>query len=461
METPKASSVSRRSLVRGASFLAVVGAAATGLKSSPVLADEKDRIRRRKKGVEDQLDTLRDDLSEVEADLAQAYLDLAETELRIPEAQAALDQARTAAQKAREEDERLAQRLSTAEDEERALLDHIETGRLTIQQSDADVSQASLQAYKGTGVPSPASVFLGAESPQDAVDRTMNYRLTLEAQGAQLASLRHTQAVNVNAADRLTAVREEIGELRVQAAQALREREQAEAQAEQAKKDLDALYDSQKAQSTSLQSLKDKYRAQETQLNAEAEQLGADLQAILDEERRRAEAEAEAARKRQAEAEAEAARRRRAGSTSAPAPAPPQVPSSGSRQFINPVVGRRSSMFGWRIHPIYRVRRLHGGMDYAVPCGTPVGAMAAGRVIATTYNQAAGNKLLISHGMHNGQLLTSSYHHLQGFALSVGANVAQGQTIGYVGTTGTSTGCHLHFETHLDGQKLDPRRFVG
>ena len=67
----------------------------------------------------------------------------------------------------------------------------------------------------------------------------------------------------------------------------------------------------------------------------------------------------------------------------------------------------------------------------------------------------------MSHGLYNGQILTTSYHHLQGFAVSVGQRIEAGQTVGYVGSTGASTGCHLHFETHLDGTALDPRKFVG
>ena len=64
------------------------------------------------------------------------------------------------------------------------------------------------------------------------------------------------------------------------------------------------------------------------------------------------------------------------------------------------------------------------------------------------------------HGIQNGRLMTSSYHHLQGFAASVGQQVSAGDTVGYVGTTGASTGCHLHFEIHEDGNAVNPGKYI-
>jgi murein DD-endopeptidase MepM/ murein hydrolase activator NlpD len=99
-------------------------------------------------------------------------------------------------------------------------------------------------------------------------------------------------------------------------------------------------------------------------------------------------------------------------------------------------------------------------VDFPVACGVPVGAAHSGRVIARTYNSGSGNKIILSHGVMNGRLVTTSYHHLQGFAKPVGAQVSAGDTVGYVGTTGSSTGCHLHFETIVDGQWTDPMKLL-
>jgi murein DD-endopeptidase MepM/ murein hydrolase activator NlpD len=128
--------------------------------------------------------------------------------------------------------------------------------------------------------------------------------------------------------------------------------------------------------------------------------------------------------------------------------------------WVYPVNARLNSNFGWRVHPIYGTRKLHAGVDFPVACGVPVGAAHSGRVIARTYNSGSGNKIILSHGVMNGRLVTTSYHHLQGFAKPVGAQVSAGDTVGYVGTTGSSTGCHLHFETHEDGNAVNPNKYL-
>ena len=457
--------LSRRTLVKGASFAAVLGLASSGIFSHDyVLADDIDDKKKQKKSVDEKLAALREDLNEVDTELADAYLALAETEARIPDAQARLDSARSALEAAKAEDARQAKRLENAQAEESEIRQAVENGQQKISQSNEDVSRASIEAYKGTGAPNPASIFLNSEDPQDAVDRTMNYRLTLQAQGAKLTDLRGQQATNVNSADRLEAIRAEIEDLKKKSAAAVAERRQAESEAAQAKKDLDGLYASQKSQAANLETLKDKYRASESALESQSSALETDIQQLIEKERQEAlarqrEQERKAREAREAEKRRAKRERRKPRKISAPKPESGGGASSGG--FRDPVSARRSSMFGYRFHPVYHTRKLHKGMDYAAACGTPVGAMAAGKVLATTHNRGAGNKVIVSHGLHNGQILTTSYHHLQGFAVSAGQRIEAGQTVGYVGSTGASTGCHLHFETHLDGTALDPRKFVG
>lgn len=425
------SRVSRRSLVRGASFLAVIGALGAGTTPRNVFADEREKKEKEKKSVDQRLSEIRGDLNEVDSELADAYLKLAETELQIPEAQTRLDETRIAAEQARKEDERLAGRLKSAQDEERTLLGQVEEGNTQISRSNEEVSKASMQAYKGSGMPNPATVYLGAADPQDAVDRTMNYRLTLQSQGAELSTLRDTQSVKVNAADRLTAVREEIADLKKKSADAVVERERAETEAANAKKSLDDLFTSQKSQTKTLEELKGKYKDSETALTSRSSELDADIQALIAKEK---------------------------SSTTTSVAAPTGNAKAG---FVQPTGGSRGSRFGWRFHPIFHTRKLHKGMDFAAACGTPARAITSGKVLSTSYNSRAGNKVIVAHGIYNGQLLTTSYHHLQGFAVSAGQTVTKGQTVGFVGSTGSSTGCHLHFETHLDGQAVNPTQFIG
>ena len=122
-----------------------------------------------------------------------------------------------------------------------------------------------------------------------------------------------------------------------------------------------------------------------------------------------------------------------------------------------PVNGARlSSSFGRRKHPILGYRKMHTGVDFAAPRGTPVLAAGSGTVERANRYGGYGNYIRIRHS----DGYKTAYAHLKGFARGVksGAYVKQDQVIGYVGTTGRSTGPHLHYEVHLHGKKINPRR---
>lgn len=117
-----------------------------------------------------------------------------------------------------------------------------------------------------------------------------------------------------------------------------------------------------------------------------------------------------------------------------------EIPQSDSG-FIRPVGGPITSGYGYRTHPVLGYRKMHEGVDFGSGCGTPVRASQAGTVTAVEYTSSSGKRVKVDHG--NG--ITTGYYHLQGYATSVGATVKQGEVVGYVGSTGRSTGCHLHF----------------
>lgn len=126
------------------------------------------------------------------------------------------------------------------------------------------------------------------------------------------------------------------------------------------------------------------------------------------------------------------------------------------RQFLirNPVPnGRMTSGFGMRRHPVLRFSRMHTGTDWAAPRGTPIIATGNGVVEKAGWASGYGNQTLIRHA--NGYV--SSYNHQSAIAKGVveGARVTQGQVIGYVGSTGLSTGAHLHYELIVNGTKVD------
>jgi murein DD-endopeptidase MepM/ murein hydrolase activator NlpD len=124
--------------------------------------------------------------------------------------------------------------------------------------------------------------------------------------------------------------------------------------------------------------------------------------------------------------------------------------ASGSSGFIWPVNGTLTSTFGWRWG------RMHEGIDIGAPGGTPIAAVASGVVIVSGWMGGYGNLVVIDHG---GGIATA-YGHQSSIAVGNGQQVAQGQTIGYVGSTGHSTGNHLHFEVRVNGAAVDPLGYL-
>lgn len=127
---------------------------------------------------------------------------------------------------------------------------------------------------------------------------------------------------------------------------------------------------------------------------------------------------------------------------------------------IQPIDSRKIrgglSGFGGRIHPIYKIRKMHTGIDFTAPVGTPIYATGDGRVTAVGVDGGYGRRVLINHGYS----YTTLYGHMSRFAVKQGQHVKRGDLIGYVGNTGTSTGPHLHYEVHKNGRPVNPVNFM-
>ena len=128
----------------------------------------------------------------------------------------------------------------------------------------------------------------------------------------------------------------------------------------------------------------------------------------------------------------------------------------GMFKWPAPSYTRISSDFGWRIHPTLGVEKFHNGVDMAAPGGSPILAAYDGEVIASGYNSSMGNYIMINHG---GGLITI-YMHASALYVSQGTMVARGEKIAAVGTTGRSTGNHLHFGVRLNGEYVSPWNYL-
>jgi len=123
-----------------------------------------------------------------------------------------------------------------------------------------------------------------------------------------------------------------------------------------------------------------------------------------------------------------------------------------SSGLMAPVNGRITSGFGYRVHPILRYARLHAGIDFGAPWGSPIVAAADGQVVGAGYTGGYGRQVRI---MHSGGMMTS-YSHMSSIIAQPGMPVRQGQVIGYVGSSGLATGPHVHFEVRIGGRPVNP-----
>ncbi len=130
------------------------------------------------------------------------------------------------------------------------------------------------------------------------------------------------------------------------------------------------------------------------------------------------------------------------------------VPGSGI--FSYPIHGRLTSPFGMRRHPIFKVVSFHSGVDLAAPFGTAIMASDTGRVIFDGWYGGYGKVVIVDHGMDYSTL----YAHLSRTAASKGQTIIKGQTVGYEGQTGYSTGPHLHFEVRKNGRPQNPLNYL-
>lgn len=128
----------------------------------------------------------------------------------------------------------------------------------------------------------------------------------------------------------------------------------------------------------------------------------------------------------------------------------------GSGQMCIPLRAPVTSPFGWRKHPIFGVRKFHTGVDLAGPNRSPIHAADGGNVLFTGWYGGYGKVVIISHG----NSMATLYAHLSRVAVAAGDNVHKGDIIAYEGTTGFSTGPHLHFEVRVDGKPNNPLSFV-
>jgi murein DD-endopeptidase MepM/ murein hydrolase activator NlpD len=376
-------------------------------------------------------------LEDVNASLAQTVLDLQAVQQRLPDAQAELATAQATLESSQRAQAIIAAQLLDAQSQEAAIGAAITADAAKNAQIRVAIGQMAREAYQGGAAVSSVSLVLDAQSAEDFVQQYGMVATALRTQSQALGALRQVEAQDRNDQARLVAIRERVTELKAQADQKVAEADQARTAAATRTTEIQNLIVQETAQQATIESQKAQIVAQQAQEDAAAAQLATDLANII--------------------------AAQRAAQVAAGKSGGPTGPIAGAI-FANPTVVNPmqiNSPYGMRFDPIVHVYRLHAGDDLQTGCGTPIYAARAGTVQWAKLLYGYGNQVMVDHGYVNGNSVMVSYNHMLRFAVSAGQHVDQGTILGYAGSTGFSTGCHLHFEVYINGHTVNPAPLLG
>jgi murein DD-endopeptidase MepM/ murein hydrolase activator NlpD len=370
-------------------------------------------------------------------DLAKAVVGLQSIKAELPGARQALTAAEAAQGAADRQNQTIGTALEVAQADVAKAVDALRQNARQDQAIQDQLGNLVRDDYQQGGM-SGLSMFLQASSPADFTDRIMMLDTVMRIRGETLRGLSTMRAQGEADQVHLVAVRQQVVVLKARAEAALAQATSARAAAAAAKTKLDLLYADQSRYMATVVARKATETASLNKMQAASDSLARQLAAL-----------------------AKAAREAAARGAQQPAPqsAPPGSAQGSRSGFLSyPLTAPVSQEFRPQGDPL----GYHPGIDFAASCGSPVFAAAAGDVIMTTPESLSGgygNRLIIDHGLQRGVDLTTTYNHLTSFVVTSG-HVARGQLVAYSGTTGFSTGCHLHFETREDGTPVNPRLWL-
>ncbi|MBT8228568.1 MAG: M23 family metallopeptidase [Dactylosporangium sp.] len=400
--------------------LAAVGAAGLALLlAGPANADTSDDKRR----VDRELAQTSANLESVTDRAKAAITQYNQATAALPGAQTALAEARGrvvgAQSAARQAEREAAAAEAAAQDATR----EYEAAAAEVDQTREEISGFVAAAYRGNNI-AMINAIIDSQSPSDLLNSVGYLDTVAERRQAALQEFVAGRMLARQHSDRADAARDKAVRAADAAQQALDAAEAEADAAEQIADSLQAIVVQQRTAAAIADSERGAVLAQYNNLKARSDQLAAELRAVAN-----------------------------SGNSGRTVPA-----SSGYLQ--KPVSGNVSSGFGLRFHPYYHVWRFHTGTDFSAPGGAPIVAAAEGTVVRTGWAGGYGNYTCIHHGMYQKRGLATCYAHQSVILVSTGANVRRGQLIGRVGTTGVSTGNHLHFEVRLDGAPVNPMEWL-
>lgn len=433
----------------------------------PAYADDLDDQRDR---LNEQIAQTQRDLGHSDQELSNAAAALQQAESELAAARAELDRVRQELAAAQAHDAAMAEKLALAEEELRKAEEAVAEGLRNLAEEQKMVGNVARHSYQNRAELMPIAVLVQDDSLANMQTRLQWSNTMQQATEADMERLRAIQEkLDADKAEK-ERIEKQVAADRQAAADALAATEQLEAQAAHWESQVtQRVNEHASAKATAEQAVAEdqaRYEALTSERNAVEQRIQERIAREKAEAERRA-AEEKAARERAARERAAQARQSQTSRSSSPSKSTTSSSSGGSKSSGSssssssgslawPVSGPITSQYGMRLHPITKVYKLHDGTDWGAACGTPIRAVASGRVTERYYNAGYGNRLQIDHGTVAGRYLTTSYNHLSRYNVGVGQQVSKGQVIGYVGTTGYSTGCHLHFMAWQDGRLVNP-----
>jgi murein DD-endopeptidase MepM/ murein hydrolase activator NlpD len=430
-------------------MLVAAGTALLMLAAVPLAS--ADDLRERKKDVERNIGRAQKELDQSSSALLASVDALKQAQSRLSAARAQLSSARGQVAAAEAFDLQMQQELKVAVAKLKRARVRLADSRRRVAGQEDRLRTVAVQHYQG-GDPSlmALSMVLTSQDTDELTTQLESARSIMDKEAGTLARLEASRAILSAQEAEVQAAKAEVARQRRAAAENLERKRQAEEEAARAEVAVRSLVQDRAKARNAAASAKAKDFAELQELEQERDRVSQMLRQRAAEARRRAE---EARRRAEAEA-----RRRSAVSRQQPR-VQPRLPATSSA-LLYPVDGYVTSPYGMRFHPVYRRWSLHDGTDFGASCGTPIRASEAGRVIATYFNSAYGNRVIIDHGYQRGVGLGTAYNHLSAYSTYVGQRVARGEVIGYVGTTGASTGCHLHFMVFENGSTVNPMKWL-
>ncbi len=410
----------RKAYVVGLVLLALTVAAL----ASPVAADKKDDLQRQKRGVNGQLGDAKKSFDESSKKFARAVGALRTAQRQLDAAEKHLGSTRGQLATAEARDAQMQAELVKTEAELDLAIDRLAEGKKELRESEIRVQQFTVEMLQegDRGLQAFGDLLRG-ESPTRFSERMSLSDSVGDAQLATMQRLAASKVILKLNREKVQKLRDEVAAARRAAAENLVRKQQLEADAEDQAQEVDRLVGERAKARNSAAAIKREDEEQLRQLERERASLNARLAAL-------------------------ARKDRKSGGAGAGG-------DSGGT-LSRPVGGVVTSPYGMRRHPITGVYKLHDGTDFRAGCGTPIRAAAAGTIIEQYYNGGYGNRVIVNNGIKRGQSVVTTYNHLSRYAKSRGARVARGEVIGYVGSTGYSTGCHLHFMVIANGHTTNP-----